>query len=363
METWFRLPMLVRVATIVLGWFGYALLVLSLNTRESADRIAMFVGIACVMGASVTAGVDQHVQSTFGSTERLKAYRLALRTGDLQQGTELGEWRRWLRGSELSNATAALAVGPFVVFGWMSSAYSQSAYRWVPLSAFSLLLVWGFVALCRRSARIKRLAAEVKRHRDSLNRAAGTPPDATAMAARREGAFESSLAERLIGGSVMWFICAFLVLLVADLESLVHGGPRIVTLEWAAGWAVLVVVAWAALGDERDVRRNFASFEQYAEYNRTLRTGEMPADIEPDVWRGRLRSSRRENLFRPCLACFLVAVGVSSILTYQSVYHWITASVFQLVAIWLLVNWWTARERLASLAAEVERHAVRQAWG
>jgi hypothetical protein len=99
----------------------------------------------------------------------------------------------------LSNATAALAVAPFVLFGWMSSAYSQSAYRWVPLSAFSLLLVWGFVALCRRSARIKRLAAEVKRHRDSLNRAAGTPAKATAMAALKEGAFEGSLAERLVG--------------------------------------------------------------------------------------------------------------------------------------------------------------------
>ena len=89
----------------------------------------------------------------------------------------------------------------------------------------------------------------------------------------------------------------------------------------------------------------------------------MPADIEPDVWRGRLRSSRRENLFRPFLACFLVAVGVSSILTHQSAYHWTTASLFELVAIWLLVNWWTARERLASLAAEVERHAIRQTFG
>jgi hypothetical protein len=244
----------------------------------------------------------------------------------------------------------------------MSSAYSESAYRLVAVAAFTLLLVWGFVALCRRGARIKRLEAEIKRHQAALSRAAGAPPETAATSLRR-GGFNSSLAERLIGGSVVWFICAFLVFLVADLEALVYGGARIVLLEWAAGWAVLVVVAWAALGDERDVRRNFASFEQYAEYNRTVRTVEMPADIEPDVWRGRLRSSRRENLFRPFLACFLVAVGVSSILTHQSAYHWITASLFELVAIWMLVNWWTTREQLASLAAEVERHAIRQTLG
>ena len=224
METWFRLPLLARVATIVLGWFGYALLVLSLNTPESADRIAMFFGIACVMGAGVTAGVDHHVQTRFGSVEQLKAYRRALRTGDLQQGIELDEWRRWLRGSELWNGAAAVCAGPFLLFGGMSSGDSQSAYRWVAVAAFTLLLVWGFVALSRRGARIKRLTAEVKRHQDSLNRAAGRPPE-KATTSLQGGGFESSLAERLLGGSVMWFICTFLVLLVADLEALVYGGP------------------------------------------------------------------------------------------------------------------------------------------
>lgn len=89
----------------------------------------------------------------------------------------------------------------------------------------------------------------------------------------------------------------------------------------------------------------------------------MPADIEPDVWRGRLRTSRRENLFRLVVASFFVVVGIASILTDQSAYHWVSASLFQLVAIWILLNWWTTRERLAFLAAEVERHAIRQTWG
>ena len=171
-----------------------------------------------------------------------------------------------------------------------------------------------------------------------------------------------SLVGRLAGGWLVWFFCALLVFGIADLESLVHGGPRIMRLDWAAGFAALVGLAWVVLGDNRDIRRNFASFEQYAEYHQTLRTLSMPADIEPDAWRRRLRSTRRENQMRPFLACILVAVGVSSILTHQSVYHWITAFLFEFVAIWLLVNWWTARERLASLAAQVERHAVRQSW-
>lgn len=355
METWFRLPEVVRVAVNVLGWFGYAVLVLVLLTPESADRIAKFVFIACAVGAAATLALDHRVHTKYGSIEELKAYRQALRTGELPADAPLDSWRRWLRGSNSWNATAFLLAGPFVLFGSMSSVYSQSPFRWVPIVAFTLLGVWGFVALARRGARIKHLDAEIKRLQAA--------PKEKATTSLQRGGFESSLPERLVGGCVMWFISAFLILLVADVESLVHGGPRIVPLGWAAGCAALVPVAWAVLGDERDVRRNFDSFEQYTEYNRTVRTGDMPADIEPDIWRGRLRSSHRENLFRVFLACFLVAVGVSSILTDQSVYRWLSASLFQLLAIWFLFNWWTTRMRLASLTAEVERRAVRQAWG
>jgi hypothetical protein len=62
---------------------------------------------------------------------------------------------------------------------------------------------------------------------------------------------------------------------------------------------------------------------------------------------------------RPLLACLLVAVGIASIVAHQSVYHGVAASLFQLVAMWLLVKWWEWRERLASLTADVERREVR----
>jgi hypothetical protein len=362
METWFRLPQLVRGAIIAAAWFGYAYLVLSLLTAESANRIAMYFAIACVMGAAVTVGADGALRSRFGSAHQLTMYYRALRTGGQPGSIEVDKWRRWLSGSELSTGAVALGVGPFVLFGWFSSVTSQVGYRWVPAVAFSLLGVWGLVAIVTRGARIKRLATEVKRRHESVEPAAGTSAEAQRAASRKEG-FEASLVNRLMWGFLIQFVCVCLVVLIADLESLVYGGPRIMRLEWAAGLAALMALAFVVLGQERDLRRNFASLEQYDEYSQAVRTEDMPANIEPDVWRRRLKTNRRSNLLRLLCAGFLVGVGLASLVTDQSVYRWMTASLFQLVAIWLLVKWWDTREALASLAAQVERHANRQSWG
>jgi hypothetical protein len=161
----------------------------------------------------------------------------------------------------------------------------------------------------------------------------------------------------------MMFVFAFLVLSLADLESLVHGGPRVVPVGWSAAWAALVALVMGGLGCEPNLRRDFGSYDQYAEYNRAVRTGSLPADIEPEVSGRRLRAGRRENLGKPFLACLLVALGVASLLTDRSVYHWVSASLFQVLAIWLLLTWWTRQQRIASLGADVERRAIRQTWG
>jgi hypothetical protein len=47
----------------------------------------------------------------------------------------------------------------------------------------------------------------------------------------------------------------------------------------------------------------------------------------------------------------------------RGAYHWVIASLCELLAIWLLVNWWGARERLERLAKAVDRQAIRQTWG
>ena len=361
MESWFRLPLVVRVALIITAWFSYAIAILALNAPDSSSRVAMPVGVGCLLGAWVTVSVDLRMHRKFGSREQTIAYQRALRTGELPADAEPDKWRRWLRGSGWSTAFAVMWIVPALWFGWMSSITSQSGYRWMPATAFALLALWGIVSVCRRSARIKRLQDALKRRPAPHARAAATP--AKDELTLRESAFEASAAGRLIPIAVGGFVLAFLILLVADLEAIVHGGPRIMGLRWAAGYAAVFGFTLAALVIERNLRRDFASYEEYTEYNQTLRTGRLPAAIEPDAWRRRLRSSRRENLIRPMLAGFLVAVGIASIATRQSVYHWVTASLFQLLAMWLLVKWWEWRDRLVSLTAEVERHDARQSWG
>ena len=179
----------------------------------------------------------------------------------------------------------------------------------------------------------------------------------------KDSVFEMSLAGRLVSGFVMWFAGAFLVLLIADLGTLVFGGSWIMRLDLATGLAALMGLAWVALGEDRDLRRNFATYDQYVEYHRTLRTGEMPADIEPELWRHRLTSSRTENLVRAVLAVYFMTLGIASIVADRGAYHWVIASLCQLLAIWLLVNRWGARERLRRLAQAVDRQAIRQTWG
>jgi hypothetical protein len=361
MTTWFRLPRIVRAATIGVGWLGYLGLILHLLPSESAARIALPVGIACVFGSAVTAVADHRIQRKFGSVDRMTEYRRALRAGRLPKGVDVDEWARWLGGSQTANGLAALCGLPFVMFGLFTSLGSESLYRWLAVALFTLFFGTCAIALVRRVAGIKALTSAVNRRRESVN--AGTSSTRASTLLMKDSVFEMSLAGRLVSGFVMWFAGAFLVLLIADLGTLIFGAPWIMPLGWAAGVAALMGLAWVALGEDRDLRRNFATYDQYAEYHRTLQTGEMPTDIEPELWRHRLASSRTENLVRVVLAVFFMTVGIASIVADRGVYHWVIASLCQLLALWLLVNWWGARERLRRLAQAVDRQAIRQTWG
>jgi hypothetical protein len=368
MKTWLRLPLAVRVVIIAGVWFSYALLVLDLGSLDSSSQAAKLIWTACLVGAVVTVGVELGVRPKFGSLEQLAAYNRALQTGELPPGIDPDVWRRWLRRSGWMQV-ALWWTWWFVIFGWLLSVGSQSAYHWLPASAFSLLAIWGFVAWCRRNFRIRRLAAEVKRRRNRLDRDTVTPGEPQAAVTRKEEQwgtwFRLPLAWRVFGSVVSGFCFAFLALLVAGLDSVVYNHSRIAHLGWAALWAALMGLAnvVAAVGDPR-WRGSFGSVEQLIAYDQALRTGELPERIEPDMWRGWLRSSRRFlGIVRASWACFFVAVGVSSVLTHQSGYRWVTAWLFELFAMWLLVSWWGGGVRLKRLAAEVERRAMRQSWG
>jgi hypothetical protein len=358
MKTWLRLPVLVRVFVIAVVWFTYAVLVLDLNALGIGSRSGKIICAACLVGAVLTVGVDVGLHPKPGSVGQRIAYRRALRSGELPTPVELDEWRRWVVHSDLLNGFAPFSAGPFVLFRLASSLSSQSGYSWLPASAFALLAVWGAVAWWRSHLQIVRLQAEIKR------RVAATSKDGKAAVTREVAYFPTPRATRVLVTAAMGFTVAFLALVLADLDAVVHGDSRMVHLELAALWAAPMGLAWGiAESMEPTLRGTRGSIEVLIEYDRALRTGELPTCVEPDVWRVWLRSSRR-TLGMPLLwACFFGAVGVSSILTDQLGYHWVTAFLFQLLAVWMLLGWWGKRANITQLAADVERYAVRQTWG
>jgi hypothetical protein len=135
---------------------------------------------------------------------------------------------------------------------------------------------------------------------------------------------------RLLSYAAVGFAVAVLACLAWDFDRL-HNGSRV------GGWLVLAAVigllvgAFVDGGDDR-FRRNFGSFDQYIAYRRALATGELPACVEPDVWRGWLSSGRCANRMQLLWAGLLVVFGVLPSLSSQSAY-WVTASAFGLLAL------------------------------
>jgi len=344
MDNWIRMPAAGRFLLIASAWSGLAVLLLGLNDAFSLTPTALAVGAGCVFGAWVTLAVDLVVRHRFGSAEQFIAYRRALPSGELPAGANLDWWQRRLRGSTVANAFAGLWAAPLLWFGWSSVSYSQSPYRWAAAALFTSLTVYGFVRLCRRAAGVSRLGKET-----ALQRRGRTQLDAVPVKAKSswaETSFAAPLPSRFISSAMSGFLLAALVLLLADLGA---------SFGWLAACAGVVGLLWGALGCEPHLRHDFSSFEQYAEFNQTVRTGTMPAAVAPTVWRRRLRGSARQNLLRALAATFLVGVGIAEVTTDPSPYHWVTAFLFQAAAIWLAFHWLAYRRRLAAVATAVDR--------
>jgi hypothetical protein len=355
-ETWFRLPLVVRY--VIYAAVGFALALLAflawdfdrLYNGYNGSRMVGWLVLAAVVGllvAPVVYGVDDGFRRNFGSIEQFIAYKRALRTGELPAHIDPDAWRDSLRLSGGANRIARWLAYLVVLFVVVPSLTRQPAYHPVAASLFGLLAVWSLVSSWRKRARITRLAAEVERHAGAQM----TPEEADL-----EVWFRRPPAVRGVEGFALWFSFAFVV---ANLDRLSHGynGSLVGLLVWAA-CVGLVVAVRAAVFPEGRLRRNFGSIEQFIAYKRALRTGELPARIEPDVWRGWLRRSRRANRMEPLWASLFVVFGVLPSLTSQSAY-WVTASLFGLLAIRNLDSWWTMRARITRLAAGVERYATR----
>jgi len=141
----------------------------------------------------------------------------------------------------------------------------------------------------------------------------------------------------------------------------VHTESLVRTLVQVAVIAVAVAAACTIFG-ERRLRRDFGSIEQFVDYSRALRTGELPARIEPDAWRGWLNRSRRQDRLLAVFACLLLVAWLLRILAHPSEASqwgiWITTSLYALLAIGSMVSWQLRRGRISRLAAAVEQRAA-----
>jgi hypothetical protein len=116
-----------------------------------------------------------------------------------------------------------------------------------------------------------------------------------------------------------------------------------------------VGVVW---GDRR-MQRLFGSTEQALTYTRALRSGELPAQIDPAAWQRWLAVSRQSARWAPA------GVGVFTVVAVlQSLDHeWTLAAVFALISIWEAAVVLVLRRRIARLSAAVGQRAAEQSLG
>ena len=173
-----------------------------------------------------------------------------------------------------------------------------------------------------------------------------------------ETLFRLPMVVRAVIYAAVAFAVAYLACLAWDFDHLYddYNASRM------GGWLVVaalvcVLVTGYLLGTDSRLHRDFGSMERFIAYKRSLRTGELPARIDPDVWRGWLRISRGSNRIGQLLTYLAVVFVVVPSLTRQPEYHPVFASSVGLLAVWRLVSSWRRRARIARLAAEVERRA------
>ena len=357
-DRWYGFPPPLRIAVIAAAWFGYAILMLNLNALDSGSRSAKFIWSACLVWAALSVLADLGLRSKFSSIEQRRTYLAALRTGELPPSVDAEEYGRWLGRSTMAHATAPFAWGLPLWFGVFSSLSSQSAYGRITVWGFVLLSVVGAVVWCRRFLHLGRLRAALEPP------AAIVEKEATVADTPEEAWLTVSPVARVLGLATTGFTMALLALVLADLDFVVFGDARLEHLKWACAWAAPMglVSAIVVIGDPT-TRRRGGAVEPLIDYERAVRTGELPAQLEPEVWRRWLRMSRWFYGFVVLWPCFFAAVGVWAILTDPTGYHWVVASLLQLLAVRLCIRWWRMRARLAQLAAEVDHYAVRQYWG
>jgi C4-dicarboxylate-specific signal transduction histidine kinase len=104
------------------------------------------------------------------------------------------------------------------------------------------------------------------------------------------------------------------------------------------------------LGDQR-IRRVYGSTEQAITYARALRTGQLPADIEPAAWQRWLDVSRQSVRSTPVTVTLFAALAL-----LNSVYHlWALVALLAVAAVWSLGYGLVLRRRILRLATAIDQ--------
>jgi hypothetical protein len=152
-------------------------------------------------------------------------------------------------------------------------------------------------------------------------------------------------AVRVLTLAAMSFGVAWLAYRLSDPHSLT--AVPFITAAVAA-----LAVAVFALAEERGMRRDFGSIEQYVGYSRVLRTGELPVVIEPGNWRRRLNVTRKKNRQIPVIAVALIVIA------FILKDHPTAAVIYAALALALFVDWRLKERRVAHLSMELDERAT-----
>jgi hypothetical protein len=119
----------------------------------------------------------------------------------------------------------------------------------------------------------------------------------------------------------------------------------------AAVTGLLVGVLTVVVGDRR-IRRIYGTTEQAITYSRALRTGQLPTHIEPAAWQRWIDVSRKSIRTTPTTVAIFAVLAV---LQGVGGHHWVVASLFVLLGIWLLVVRWVLRRRILRLTSAIDQ--------
>jgi hypothetical protein len=165
--------------------------------------------------------------------------------------------------------------------------------------------------------------------------------------------YRLSPAARALMTGVFSAVAIFGVLTVYDVaewSSASHSVAARLVVSTIAG--LLSGVLGVMAGDRR-ARRIYGSTEQAITYMQALRTGRLPAAIDPGAWRRWLDASRQS------LKWAMVGVGVFAVLAgLQSLERqWAVVSLLTVVAFWQLAATLMQRHRISRLATAVDGRA------